>query len=155
MKLNERCCCSCSSHAHIMYCSLIANPSTNGTFHGFSDMVGRVGRIWPDSAAPVNVAKYISSTASVLVPGRLQAPTPRPDNVARQSTQQVILGVCTCSLRWPQKHDLNLQVIPKHGIYTKIAFCMHHASATTKDTCCVLWHITMESHRPAMAFRTP
>jgi hypothetical protein len=53
------------------------------------------------------------------------------------------------------KHELNLQVITKHDLYTNMAFCMHDASATTKDTCCVLWHITMKTHRPAMAFRTP
>ena len=76
-----------------MYCSLIASPANNGTVRGFSDMVGRVWPIWPESAAPVNVAKYISSTANVLVLGRLQTPTPRPDNDARQSTKQVLLDV--------------------------------------------------------------
>jgi hypothetical protein len=43
-------------------------------FRGFSGMVGRVWPIWPESAAPVNVAKYISSTASAPVPYRLHAP---------------------------------------------------------------------------------
>ena len=72
-------------HAHIMYCSV-------------SDKVGRVRPIWPQSAAPVNVAKYILSTAYVRVPGRHHAPTPRPEDDAQQSTKQVIPDVCTCNL---------------------------------------------------------
>ena len=93
---------SLSSHAHIMCFRINRSPSTNGTVRALSDKVGRVQPIWPQSAAPVNVAKYISSTASVLVPGRLRTQTPRPDNDARQSTKQVILVVCTCSLCWPK-----------------------------------------------------
>ena len=57
--------------------------------------------IWLQSAAPVNVAKYISSAASARAPGHVHAPTPRPYNDARQSTQQVLLDVCTC-MSWPK-----------------------------------------------------